>query len=188
MLTYDYLKAVVSVLKSRKVALAPGLTDSEVVRAETTHGFRFPPDLRALLQHAQPMGERFPDWRKPESECICGILAWPADSICFDVEHNAFWLPEWGERPARLADAQAIARRAVRLAPFLVPVFAHRFIPATPLRAGNPIFSVYQTDIIYYGTDIMSYLDAEFGVPNPGPLPEEPREIAFWSALERLNG
>lgn len=188
MFTDDYLESFVSVMRSQGIALAPGLSDAEVELAETIHGFRFPPDLRALLQHAQPIGDRFPDWRHPRSKFLRERLAWPADSICFDIEHNAFWMSDWGERPRWLAHAKAIARRAVRAAPFLVPVFAHRYLPAEPSRAGNPIFSVYQTDIIYYGRDIMSYLDAEFGIPNPGPVPDVPREIAFWSELERLNG
>lgn len=188
MLTDDYLKTAVSVLQSRSITLAPGLTDSEVEMAEAIHGFRFPPDLRALLQHALPVGKSFPNWRLPDSPFIHGMLAWPADGICFDIEHDAFWMSEWGERPPGLADAQLIARRAVRSAPFLAPVYGHRYIPASPCRAGNPIFSVYQTDIIYYGLDLMSYFEAEFGIPNPAPLPDAPREIAFWSALERLNG
>jgi hypothetical protein len=54
--------------------------------------------------------------------------------------------------------------------------------------AGNPVFSVYQTDVIYYGFDLPSYLFEEFGVPNPFPRPERPREIELWSELERLNG
>ncbi len=188
MLTDAYLDAVVAVLRSRSIALAPGLADAEVHLAETLHGFRFPPDLRALLQHAQPTGEGFPDWRQPDSGFIRDRLAWPADGICFDVEHSAFWMPEWGVRPKQLADAQAAARRAVGSAPFLIPVHGHRYLPATPSRSGNPVFSVYQTDIIHYGFDLMSYLDAEFGIPNPAPVPHAPREIAFWSELERRNG
>lgn len=107
--------------------------------------------------------------------------------MCFDIEHDSFWLPAWGPKPGTSEAAQAMARRAVRAAPFLIPVFSHRYLPASPCEAGNPVFSVYQTDIIYYGFDLPSYLSAEFEVPNPYPVPESPKEIEFWSELVRLN-
>jgi hypothetical protein len=93
----------------------------------------------------------------------------------------------WGEKPQTLEAACAIARRAVAEAPILIPIYGHHYLPAEPSEAGNPVFSVYQTDIICYGFDLPSYLAVEFGVSNPYPLPESPREISFWSELERLN-
>ncbi|HEX6813989.1 MAG TPA: SMI1/KNR4 family protein [Planctomycetota bacterium] len=183
----DWLESVVAVMQSQGIGFAAGLSDAEISRAEAAHRFRFPADLRALLQHAQPMGDRFPDWREPESAFILDRLSWPADSMCFDIEHDAFWMPEWGRRPEDLGAANAVARAAVRKAPFLIPVFAHRYLPAMPLRPGNPIFSVWQTDIIYYGFDLASWLEKEFGVPNPLPAPSGPREIELWSELERRN-
>lgn len=153
-------------------------------------GFSSPPDLRSLYQYAFPVGPKFPAWRNPASEFIRGILAWPAGSICFDVEHDAFWLDGiWETRPSDLEEAKEYARARVREAPFLIPIFGHRFLPATPSEAGNPVFSVYQTDVIIYGMDLPSYLHAEFSVPNPFPAPEYPsKEISFWSELERRNG
>jgi hypothetical protein len=184
----DYLESAVKSMRDRGVKFATGLTAEEIAAAEAEHGFRFPSDIRAFLENALPVGERFPDWRSPSTEFIRDRLAWPADSICFDVEHNAFWLPAWGLVPGSLAEAHARVRQAVRAAPFLIPIFGHRYLPALPCDSGNPVFSVYQTDIIYYGLDFPSYLFAEFGVPNPFPVPEFPREIEFWSELERLNG
>lgn len=81
--------------------------------------------------------------------------------MCFDVEHNAFWDPEWGDRPSSLADALRIAEEAVRAAPRLIPVYGHRYLPQEPCIAGNPVFSVYQMDIIVYGSDLYYYFLAE---------------------------
>lgn len=183
----SYFAIVASTLRERGVELARGMTEAEFVAAERSHGFRFPPDLRALLAYVLPVGERFPDWREPTSAFVVERLAWPADGICFDVEHNSFWMDEWGPKPASLPDAFARARAAVREAPFLIPIFAHRYLPATPCTSGNPVFSVYQTDIIVYGNDVASYLENEFEVPNPRPAPVEPREIELWSELVRRN-
>src|SRR6185295_11347319 len=183
----DYLANAVGVMGDCGIQFAPGLTASQVQAAEVAHGFNFPPDLRAFLEFALPVGERIPDWREPTSKSVLHALAWPADSLCFDIEHNGFWLASWGPKPEKLEGAFALARDAVRAAPFLVPIYAHRYIPAAPCEAGNPVFSVYQTDIIYYGLDLASYLFAEFSVPNPFPMPESPRAIEFWGELERRN-
>lgn len=184
----NYLHSAVDHLRTRGIHFAPGLTDRQLATVESMHGFRFPPDLRAFLEYALPTGERFPDWRDPESMLIRNALEWPSEGICFDIEHNGFWLAEWGQRPDSLEMAWGRAREAVRAAPFLIPIYAHRYIPASPQEPGNPVFSVYQTDIIHYGLDLPSYLLAEFGVPDPFPLPSEPRKIEFWSELVRLNG
>jgi len=184
----NYIRSAVTAMRQRGVEFAPGLTRSQIETAEAALGFIFPPDLSAFLECALPLGERFPDWRSPTSEFILDRLAWPADSMCFDIEHNSFWLSAWGRKPDSLEAATARAREAVRAAPFLVPIYGHRYLPAAPRGPGNPVFSVYQTDIIYYGFDLPSYLLAEFGVPNPFPVPESPREIEFWSELERING
>ena len=45
---------------------------------------------------------------------------------------------------------------------------------------GNPVLSVYQTDIIYYGYDLEDYLRHEFDLPDRKPWPEHFRSISFW--------
>jgi hypothetical protein len=39
--------------------------------------------------------------------------------------------------------------------PRLVPVYSHRYAPAAPAPAGSPELSVHQTDIIYYGPNLV---------------------------------
>jgi hypothetical protein len=52
--------------------------------------------------------------------------------------------------------------------------------PREPNEAGNPIFSVHQTDIIYYGNDLVDYFHDEFHVPLPDWAVRGPRSIRFW--------
>jgi hypothetical protein len=57
---------------------------------------------------------------------------------------------------------------------------------------GNPVFSVYQTDVIHYGSDLENYLQNEFSYHLRGPgeywqMEGQPREIDFWSMLVALN-
>ena len=181
-----YLKTVAEVLKGRGVNFESGLSNQEFTEIESAYHVCFPPDLRALLQLSLPMGEGFPNWRGSQA-ALQTILSWPVEGICFDIESNAYWFPFWGPRPAELADALAVAREALAQAPRLIPIYKHRYIPAEPKAAGNPVLSVYRTDITHYGNDLPDYLNREFGVPLPAWAAPMPRPIRFWDELISLN-
>ena len=178
------------VLERAGVTFVRGLTEGELRTAEHLHGFAFPPDLRDYLTYALPTGKGFPDWRDPANAAIQDALAWPFEGIKFDIEHAAFWLDEWGPRPSELSAAFEIAAQRVRAAPPLIPIRGHRYLPAIPSMPGNPVFSVYQTDVIYYGATLEDYLHNEYPSSfEPGPFqpPSTIREIAFWSRLVEKN-
>ena len=164
--------------------LEPGLSNAELAAAEELCGARFPPDLKSFLSTAMPVGKGFPDWRVRDEAGLQYRLDWPFDGVRFDIENNAFWLSEWGPRPDDLSAAIEVARRAVAAAPKLIPIYSHRFLPTEPLKSGNPVFSVYQTDIIYYGRDLHTYFAHEFGGANYAEsITPKPRHIRFWSDL-----
>jgi hypothetical protein len=64
-----------------------------------------------------------------------------------------------------------------------IPVYAHRYMPAGRGSYGHPVLSIYQTDIIIYGTSLADYIDHEFCSPErlisadwtPPPM------VPFWS-------
>ena len=174
------------VLIAAGVEIDAGLTLAEFDRIEQTYGFRFPPDLREFLSIGLPVSRKWMDWRGADDKAIRDRLNWPLEGMCFDIERNGFWLDEWGRKPDRSEAAFDVARRAVSQAPRLIPICSHRYIPAEPNEPGNPVFSVYQTDIIYYGTDLTDYLQNEykyyFGRAGY-TLTGVPKEIGFWSAL-----
>lgn len=178
------LARIEEIFERARVVLEPGLSDLEIARIEERFGFRFPPDYRDLLHRWLPVSHKCIDWRRGSDEMIRERLAWPFEGIRFDIKHASFWLPEWGPRPAALDDAIAIARRAVDDAPRLIPIRGHRYIPAEPHAAGNPVFSVYQTDIIYYGANLVEYLAKDL-LPNVTArrLNHPIRRIRFWSRL-----
>jgi hypothetical protein len=78
----------------------------------------------------------------------------------------------------------------------MIPVYSHRYLPAEPCEAGNPVFSIYQTDIIHYGYDLADYFAREFRVDaavaperyiwTPPWAAAEPRPIRFWDDV--MNG
>lgn len=179
--------AELALLRSGGARLGPGLSAAEFAAAETRYGFRFPPDLRALLTVALPLGDS-PNWRALGSPELEDVVRWPLHGIQFDIERSGFWWPTWGPRPAALGDALAVAAHEVAAAPFLIPVYSHRYLPAEPPEAGNPVMSVYQTDIIYYGRDLRAYLANEFGGQRDFPNDDEVRPVRFWSEVIAAGG
>ena len=171
-------------LQEAGVLFDDGLTEGEIHSAEKSFGFQFPPDLKSFLMLALPVGDGWPNWRDVDDPEIKRMLNWPYEGICFDIQNNAFWPADWGPKPASLKEALEIAKRKIDEVPKLIPVFIHRYLPDRPSIEGNPVFSVYQTDIIYYGSSLQIYLQNEFlddlGVPEY-QISDPPRRIEFWS-------
>ena len=163
-------------LEARGVTLEPGLTEEELAGAEADYGFRFPPDLRALLHAFLPAGEGWPNWRGGRQR----LLEWldvPADGIEFDVEESDFWFEGWGARPDDLDDAVEEARRHVALAPLLIPLYGNDFLPARPSESGNPVFELEGSGVRLTGADLGSWF------AKAGTAGKRVRRIELWSDL-----
>lgn len=90
-------------------------------------------------------------------------LDWPLEGILLDVENNNLWFESWGERPVSSEDRKKVLEKLVAQAPTLIPIFGHRYLLNYPLSTGRPVLSVYQSDIVVYGSNIQNYLIEEFG-------------------------
>jgi hypothetical protein len=162
---------------------AKGYTRIELERAQQTFGLVFPPDLVDLLREKRPLDG--PDWA--DEVAIRRALEWPFEGLLFDVEHNHLWWPEWGEKPADPDARKEVLRSVISRAPKLIPLFAHRYLPEAPHEAGNPVFSVYQSDVIYYGANLADYFEREFAGWNSRSWPNQIKHIPFWSDLVERN-
>jgi len=183
----DDASKAIRVLRRRGIPMAPGLSDDEVRAVERRWRFAFPPDLRALLALAVPIGPEFPNWRQPSDPSIVRRMAWPAEGVLFDVEHDAFWLEgSWGPRPPALPEALERAGAVLAGAPPLIPVYGHRYLPSVPCEAGNPVLSVWQADLIVYGVDLADYVKNEFARWR-FRRSHRPRAVPFWSDLLDLG-
>lgn len=173
----------------------PGLTDFEFEDIERKYGFEFADDHRAFLaaglpvnvppQDGQTWSRPWPEWRGGDLDSLRRQFDSPVEGVLVGVEHNGFWYGGWGERPADGAVALEAARRHLREVPVLVPVYAHRYLPAGRGSFGHPVLSMWQTDIIYYGLDLVDYMHQEFDEAR-GETDESwsPRAmVPFWRDL-----
>jgi hypothetical protein len=185
-------------LKLGSEDIAPGLTPAEIASVERKYGFEFADDHRAFLAAGLPYTARpqvsdgtvyyawkwpWPDWRNGDPDALKKLLSWPVNGMLFDVEHNGVWHPSWGDRPPDMDVALARARVHLARAPKLVPVYAHRYLPSGRGTFGHPVLSIWQSDIIVYGTDLVDYLQHEFRRDDYAISPEwkPPVLVPFWS-------
>jgi len=194
-----------------------GLSEGEVAKIEAAWSIRFPPDYRLFLHRlhtvdrpTKGIGFRlaglvarkdpsFYNWQH-ESGSLRRMFAWPLEGLLFDVEHNNLWLEGWGAKPESLASRTSHLTELVRRAPQLIPVYAHRYLLAEPHAPGNPVFSIWQDDIIVYGQDLRSYFLAEFAdllglnrrrdhsVEVDEETMRKVQGVPFWGELIARNG
>lgn len=176
--------------------IGPGLTDAEFTRVELEYGFEFADDHRAFLAAGLPLNtpipevegvyhahaRPWPDWRDGGADELRESLAWPTQGVLFDLEQG-YWHDSWGARPDDVAAARQIAEDHLATVPRLIPVYGHRYLPGGRTAYGHPVLSMWQTDIICYGTDLVDYIHQEFG--GPGIDRTDPRwtprpTVAFW--------
>lgn len=149
-------------------------TQSELDVAQERYGLRFPPDLVALFLDRRPTDGY--EWNR-EDRRVRERLDWPFMTLLAEIDDGAWW-PDWGERPARREEQAEVVRAALAKAPRLIPLLNHRFLPETPCKAGNPVFSMYGFDTIYYGANLDEYFSNEFGGKH---VLGRVRHIPFWS-------
>jgi hypothetical protein len=161
-----------------------GYSQDELDRAQERFGLIFPPDLIALLREKRPTEGH--DWNNDGA--IRRALDFPLARLLSSIELNPHWWPEWGEPPSDTQAREEIVRDVVSRAPKLIPLIGHRYLPAEPNEAGNPVFSVFGFDTIYYGMDLHDYFERE-NAPSDFRVPlSQFKQIRFWSDLVARNG
>lgn len=164
-----------------------GLSEHEINKIEQLYTIEFPNDLKEFLTLGLPISEGFPNWRDFSQENVSKIvsqLEWPLEGILFDIESNSFWFDSWGDKPDSFVNQLATCKEKFIEVPKMIPIYSHRYIPSTPNESGNPVFSIYQTDIIYYGDNLSTYFEVEFFNRNLNTVSfKSIRKIQFWSEI-----
>jgi hypothetical protein len=174
--------AIGEALRLSGADLAPGLTEAELDGLKDEWSLDLAPDHRLMLSIALPLGDkgRWPDWRSGDREKLRSQVLSPVQGVLFDVAQNAFWHPAWPERPADMGQALQLASSELEAAPKLAPLYGHRYLPTVPPQAGNPVLSCVQTDIIYYGRDLLDWFKREFLVAPVPPMGAIQQPPPFW--------
>lgn len=184
----DLVEQALERLRLAGVRFEPGLSDAEVTRIQRDLGFIFGPEHRELLQAALPVGSpSWPDWRSDSADTLAARLDWPIDGVVFDVIHNAFWPSSWGDRPSDAKERERRSRLQLAGVPRLVPLFGHRCLAVDPAYRPSPVFSVYQTDVVFYGDNLLDWVADEFKASPPHPSSPRTR-VPFWSDLAEGTG
>ncbi len=193
-----------------------GLGKAEIDAIEQKWALKFPQDYRQYLSILNapdrgmycvgwsddpPYGLQveddepsFFDWQKHD-EAIADSLAWPLEGLLFDVKENSLWLDSWGPQPSDEAGRRRKVIDLVEAAPKLIPLTGHRYLLAASNEAGQPVLSVYQSDIICYGSNLRNFLLLEFSellgldyeeitkLSNANISHEQIAAIPFWGEL-----
>jgi hypothetical protein len=167
-----------------------GYSQAELDDVQAKWEIRFPQDLIEQLRERRLLIDAPDcfDWVTADPEHIRERLAWPFESYWRSVERHEIWWPEWGERPTSLTDQKEKLRWIFGEAPKLIPLIGIRYIPDEPHESGNPVFSVMASDIVYYGANLIDWLERERGGLQSKEKPWPPiKEIRFWGQAVRYG-
>ncbi|XAR51419.1 hypothetical protein NMG60_11006041 [Bertholletia excelsa] len=193
-----YARNLIDHLIDSNVPVAEGLSEGELAAVESAFDFRFPPDLRHILQEGLPVGPGFPNWRSSSIQQLDILLNLPVLGICKEISRRNFWVKSWGDKPENMDEAVKLAKRFLKKAPVLVPIYRNFYIPDVPNLAGNPVFYVNGGEIRVSSFDIAGVFqiidfESEKGVRKrpslsslmnaPAWAATEARRIEFWTDL-----
>lgn len=180
-LDYTFL---VNKLKAQGITFYAGLSEAENSAIEQTFNFCFPLDFKAFLHTALPASEGFIHWRqalhsaKMEHD-VKQRFKTPLEGVLYDVIKNNFWLDVWGEKPLNLDSRKDHFDKISNQCPVLIPLYKHRYM-STSYTGGNPVYSVYNSDIICAGNDLASWMKTEFNLALPQHYQADKKSVQFW--------
>jgi hypothetical protein len=181
------MNEIIEKLMSSGIEFDGGLSEKEFVELEALYSIKFPADLKALYSNALPVSTGFYDWRDRNDvniQRIRTILKSPIMSLLKELRDGYFWCDEWGEKPNNINKAEQVLMDHYNDAPILIPIYSHRYIPFIENEEDLPVFSIMGSDIIYYGENLLSYLENEFGFRSLRDLNQNKcKYVPFWSDL-----
>lgn len=178
-------ESILNVLKKKNVVLEDGLTVDEIDVIENLYEIKFPKDLQKFLMVAVPVSKGFFNWRNKEQaniEFIKKAINEPSIYIN-EMPSEIYWCEDWGEEPKDEEIFKSEVKKRLRIAPKLVPIYAHRYMPII-VEENPPIISIHGGDVIYMGENIEDYFEVEFGEKKQNEINfSNIKPIPFWSDL-----
>lgn len=172
-------------LEKKGVKFEKGLTSLEILNIEKIYDISFTEELKKLFSAVLPISNGFYNWRDTSNENIKKIkkkMKTPFNVLKEYID-EIYWCDEWGEEPNSSQERNLFLINKIRCAPKLIPIYSHRFIACYESKQ-NPVFSIHGTDVIYYGENLKSYLEIEFGIKEYSYIKMESIiSVPFWSDL-----
>ena len=162
---------------------------SEIAAVEAAWGAPFPHEYRTFLTtlnapdrparwylyqgaslEPAAAGNIFVDWSASLKDAE-RAMSKVTRGIVFDVENNALWQDDCGDRPNTAPDRAALIADLVSAAPKLIPFHSHRFLVSGLDIEPSPVLSIMQSDIIIYSDSLADCLADDFPELAPGLEP-----------------
>ncbi|MDD3795809.1 MAG: hypothetical protein PHE06_07575 [Lachnospiraceae bacterium] len=176
---------ILNTLREKNVILENGLSLDEIAEIEKMYEIVFPASLRNFLMMALPVSKGFYNWRNKEQDNVEFIkiaMNQPRKYID-EMPEEIYWCEDWGEEPQDKEVFKREVRKRLDVAPKLVPIFSHRYMPMI-IEENPPIISIHGGDIIYMGENIEDYIDVEFGEKSQNEIDfSKIKTIPFWTDL-----
>lgn len=175
----------IKILERKNIKLEEGLNYEQINNIKKVYGIIFPKTLEMFLMTVLPVSEGFYNWRDFSNENVKKIkemINYPQQYISSMVDEIE-WNDKWGREPNNDVKRNKIINDRLKEAPQLIPFFSHRYIPN--VKDDNPpIISIHGSDIIYYGKDLVHYIEEEFGDIRGDEIDAENfNYIQFWSDI-----
>jgi hypothetical protein len=178
-------KKLISFLKDKGVIIEKGLSESDIIYIEKEYQISFPEEWKQFYSIGLPISKGFYNWRNSRSEnikYIKEIINTPVTGLLENID-DIYWCDEWGEEPKEMEERRKIIIEKMRSAPKLIPIYSHRYLACIEVKQ-NPVFSICGTDVIYYGENLLSYFETEFGFKEYDTMNcDNISYIPFWSDM-----
>ncbi|MDP2924143.1 MAG: hypothetical protein Q8O30_10570 [Candidatus Omnitrophota bacterium] len=164
----------------RKLRWVGNVSENCIKKIEKKWKLKFPADYRLFLKELFILNEprhaivynkhnkaaikkipMFNNWLK-DTKTIRHFQSQLFDGLWFDIRNNGLWLKGWGSKPQKAENQRRRLKKLLKKAPRLIPIYQHRYLLIEPNKVNNPVFSIWQSDIIVYGPTLKTYLLSEF--------------------------
>ncbi|WP_024294764.1 hypothetical protein [Lacrimispora indolis] len=177
---------IINIMKEKNVIFSSGINETDLSKIHQIYEIMLPKELIEFYSLALPISKGFYNWKDfslSNIEHIKSALKRPENDL-IELVDEVYWCDDWGEEPLDENEKAEVINNFLKTAPKLIPIFTHRYLPSYPDNKSNPVFSIHGTDVIYYGNDLLSYLQIEFGLKDYNDIDySKIPHVPFWSDL-----
>lgn len=178
------MKDIKNVLNDNNYKTLPGMTKDEIEEAEKIYKIKFPLEYKNFLKEFVFEECNWSDFSSKNIEHIKELINWPIEGIIFDIKNNGFWMEKLGAKSRNIEERINVFLNKINEFPKLIPIINHDYIVCAN-DVQNPIISVYQSDFIISGDNLVDYLHQL--ISNDNKSKSNMINIPFWSDIIDCN-